>query len=295
MFWSFVAADAVRGIRSVKKRVKKKKKSRIQETQSVIEEQNSSENQSSSRHASLLDAAAEVAKARKRKVLPDFEELRELRSKITTLPLDQQFEWVKKSFESHAEDAKLGVFEDAELSKVSPMKSMIATLPPAVDNMNLEEGLKAIDPKWKSVTCSLEERLPGQPSVLMLSSSAMGCVHMIRRGFPRSNSLCRIGKLFAKHFKVEEQEKLLKTQTMCIAAGTPNRCLKLMDSGALSLERLRWVVLDVTVDVKGRTILDQPQVAEDWWKFYLRTKDKFHVDTSARNGARIVLYARRQV
>jgi hypothetical protein len=39
---------------------------------------------------------------------------------------------------------------------------------------------------------------------------------------------------------------------MCIAAGTPNRLCKLADGGALQLDRLRHVVLDVQLDVKQR-------------------------------------------
>jgi len=39
---------------------------------------------------------------------------------------------------------------------------------------------------------------------------------------------------------------------MCIAAGTPNRLCKLADGGALRLDRLAHVVLDVQLDVKQR-------------------------------------------
>lgn len=39
---------------------------------------------------------------------------------------------------------------------------------------------------------------------------------------------------------------------MRIAAGTPNRLCKLADSGALQLDRLAHVVVDVQLDVKQR-------------------------------------------
>lgn len=39
---------------------------------------------------------------------------------------------------------------------------------------------------------------------------------------------------------------------MCLAVGTPNRLCKLADSGALKLDRLKHVVLDVNLDAKQR-------------------------------------------
>lgn len=45
------------------------------------------------------------------------------------------------------------------------------------------------------------------------------------------NSLCRIAKLFAKHFKIEEQEAFLRKEQARIVVGTPNRLEKLIDTG----------------------------------------------------------------
>lgn len=44
----------------------------------------------------------------------------------------------------------------------------------------------------------------------------------------------------------------LRGQVTCVAAGTPNRLCKLADSGALRLDRLKHVVLDVALDAKQR-------------------------------------------
>lgn len=63
---------------------------------------------------------------------------------------------------------------------------------------------------------------------------------------------CRVAKLFAKHIKVGEQEEALRTQVACLGAGTPNRLCKLADGGALRLDRLAHVVLDVALDAKQR-------------------------------------------
>ena len=63
---------------------------------------------------------------------------------------------------------------------------------------------------------------------------------------------CRIAKLFAKHFKVAEQQKLLEGAAVGIASGTPNRLCKLADLGALKTDHLQLLVVDVHLDAKQR-------------------------------------------
>ena len=63
---------------------------------------------------------------------------------------------------------------------------------------------------------------------------------------------CKVGKLFAKHFKVEEQRADLATRRLAAAVGTPNRLAKLADLGALRLDRLRLIAVDVHLDAKQR-------------------------------------------
>lgn len=65
---------------------------------------------------------------------------------------------------------------------------------------------------------------------------------------------CRIAKLFAKHFKVAEQEKLLESTVIGIASGTPNRLGKLADLAALKLDHLQLLILDVHLDAKQRCV-----------------------------------------
>ena len=59
-------------------------------------------------------------------------------------------------------------------------------------------------------------------------------------------------KLFAKHFKVAEQQALLTKSAPAIAVGTPHRLAQLADLGALQLGRLRLVLIDVALDAKQR-------------------------------------------
>lgn len=69
-----------------------------------------------------------------------------------------------------------------------------------------------------------------------------------------------VAKLFARHFKVDEQVKWLKTQAAPLAVGTPHRIKQLVDRNALSLEHTAAIVLDHTwTDAKNRTIFDTPE------------------------------------
>ena len=52
---------------------------------------------------------------------------------------------------------------------------------------------------------------------------------------------CKIAKLFAKHFKVQDQIDLLSKQYFPVAVGTPNRLAKLVELGALSLSRVKVI------------------------------------------------------
>lgn len=67
----------------------------------------------------------------------------------------------------------------------------------------------------------------------------------------------QVAKLFAKHMKLEEQASFLASKRFLFAVGTPNRILKLLEMGALSLQQTRLVVLDSTwTDAKKRNIFD---------------------------------------
>jgi protein CMS1 len=76
-----------------------------------------------------------------------------------------------------------------------------------------------------------------------------------------------VAKLFAKHFKLADQEKYLHQTRIAIAVGTPARVAKLLESGALKISHQTIVLLDVAHrDVKNRSLLDLPEVREELWK-----------------------------
>jgi protein CMS1 len=208
-------------------------------------------------------AAAGDAKKPKRKrakgsrrAAAEFEASRNLAADIAKCPAGEQADWLWRSFQ--------------QLSGASPLEREGLTEASFValsGRGSLEEQLKVAEPAWWDVFGSVAGRRNGAPSCLLVSPSAMGAVHLIK-SCGTFNRSCRVAKLFAKHFKVADQAAALKKDRVAMGAGTPHRLCALADAGALQLGALKWVVLDVHMDAKQRTILDVPEVRADWWAFW---------------------------
>lgn len=223
---------------------------------------------------------AKAAKKKRKRGKPagaaDFEASRSLAAGIPGRPAAEQAAWLAASYCQHTGGTAL------ECEGLGP--EAVAELP---SGRNLEERLKRLEPTWAAEFASATgHRRAGEPSALFISPSAVGAIAMIK-ACPGFNSSCRVAKLFAKHLKVAEQEVALRQDRICIGAGTPNRLAKLAEGGALQLGRLRYVVVDVGLDVKQRTLLDMPEVRADWWALWEQ-----HVKALVVKGrTRLVLYS----
>ncbi|CAH9131507.1 unnamed protein product [Cuscuta epithymum] len=133
----------------------------------------------------------------------------------------------------------------------------------------------AFGPSWNSLLCKntlvAEKVEPGHPALLVISSSAIRSLELLRELRPFTRE-CPAAKLFSKHMKIEEQVSVLKNRVN-IASGTPSRIKKLIDMEALGLSRLSVLVLDMQMDVKGYSLLTLPQVRDEMWDLY---KSYFH-------------------
>ena len=105
---------------------------------------------------------------------------------------------------------------------------------------------------------------PGSPSVVIVCSGAKRAATVINTISKQVK--CKIGKLFAKHFKVQDQVVALR-QPFPIVVGTPNRLSKLIELGALSLSETKLVLVDLQIDSKSYTILNLPEVSDDFYNF----------------------------
>jgi len=134
------------------------------------------------------------------------------------------------------------------------------------------DNLEQLSPYLKNVASSWEKRcsliskksLKGSPALLVLTSSALRAVDLLRHASSFKGDHKSV-KLFAKHFKVEEQVKLLNENVVHLAVGTPHRILTLIENGSLKIEELKYLIVDWSwKDVKMRRILNMPNVKEDF-------------------------------
>lgn len=73
------------------------------------------------------------------------------------------------------------------------------------------------------------KRKSGRPVVIIVTSSGIRAAE-ITRSLEEYREGCTIAKLFAKHFKIEEQAQFLKNMPVNIAVGNPNRLCKLLEA-----------------------------------------------------------------
>jgi hypothetical protein len=125
------------------------------------------------------------------------------------------------------------------------VKSTLETLPDAIkSSVELDKLVKSV-PKGK----------PGSPVVLIVCPGGMRSANLVRS--VRNLSTLPVAKLFAKHFKFEEQKAFLQNSRPAIAVGTPARLEALIEKGALSLDSLQLLVVDATHrDEKQRSIIE---------------------------------------
>ena len=100
----------------------------------------------------------------------------------------------------------------------------------------------------------------GSPALLILTLSAPRAAAMLK---PLGVFHARVAKLFGRHLSPAEQAAILRGPPCAIAVGTPHRVAKLLDDGALSLERCSLVLVDAHPDVKGYSVLTMPAVKDD--------------------------------
>ncbi|GAB1196018.1 hypothetical protein APSETT444_005284 [Aspergillus pseudonomiae] len=118
--------------------------------------------------------------------------------------------------------------------------------------------LKAFSPKGSDLSRPSEEK--GTPHTLVVSPSGLRAADAVRalRTFQTKES--PIGKLFAKHIKLEEAKKFLERSRIAIGGGTPARISDLIDAGSLKLGELQRIVIDGSyVDQKQRGIFDMKE------------------------------------
>ncbi|KAF9888413.1 hypothetical protein FE257_008691 [Aspergillus nanangensis] len=101
----------------------------------------------------------------------------------------------------------------------------------------------------------------GAPHTLVVSPGALRAADVVRALRPFQTKEAIVGKLFAKHIKLEEAKQFLQRARTGIGAGTPARISDLIEAGSLKLDSLERIVIDGSyVDQKQRGIFDMKEV-----------------------------------
>jgi protein CMS1 len=118
--------------------------------------------------------------------------------------------------------------------------------------------------------------LKGQPALLVITGDAQRAADLAKVLRKLSQTASKggmsdkplpVAKLFARHFKIAEQEAFLSSNVCPIAVGTPKRVHDLLQSSSgtnkLKLDRLQVIILDASwTDAKMRTLLDGNETKE---------------------------------
>jgi len=133
---------------------------------------------------------------------------------------------------------------------------------------NLSNYLKTICPNWKKEFCEpKKEEERGVPRLLILTFSAIRATEIVKT-LGEFRKLIKIGKLFAKHIKLEEQKQFLDNYPVRIVVGTPNRVGKLINWGTLNLDKCKLLLIDLSKNAKNQTIFDIKDTTIDFFDFY---------------------------
>lgn len=192
----------------------------------------------------------ESKKKRKRKKITD--ELKQTGIKSGE-PLDLMMA-LKKNFENKLSASE---WDEVSLEEDHFFECNTDSLQPSI-------YLKQILPKWQKMLKKKKDLKPGSPMILVVASSAVRSVELIREINSFKGDNAKTAKLFAKHFKIEDHKKFLKKAVIQIGVGTPNRLNALLNSGALKLKSLNALILDWNWrDVKSHRLIDIPEVRTD--------------------------------
>ncbi|KAM5281669.1 protein CMSS1 isoform 2-T2 [Ctenodactylus gundi] len=126
---------------------------------------------------------------------------------------------------------------------------------------SLSSYLKEICPKWVKLRKNHSEKK--SVLLLILCSSAVRALELIR-SMTAFKGDCKVMKLFAKHIKIQEQEKLLEKHVVHLGVGTPGRIKELIKRGSLNLNPLKFLVFDWNWrDQKLRRMMDIREIRKE--------------------------------
>jgi protein CMS1 len=221
----------------------------------------------------VYEAADETKKAAKPKKTNAFNKKK---APLNTLSPQEMADFLVSAFGKIRKD-----LSPLELNDLKPLPTTLTAFC-SPNSSDVSSCIKTLLSDWKKVLHHKQQKL----SVVIISSSAIRATELIKQLAPiRVQS--GIGKCFAKHFKIQEQLKFFDTFRPAIAIGTPNRLLKLFESGHpyFSLEHARLCIIDTHCDVKERDIFGIPETCSDLLALF-----KAKIRPALSNGCKMVFF-----
>jgi protein CMS1 len=100
----------------------------------------------------------------------------------------------------------------------------------------------------------------------------------------------KVAKLFAKHIKFKDAVETCSKTRMTFGVGTPHRIFDLIEDGALSVSRLKRIVVDASyIDQKKRGILDMKETQTPLIKLLTREELKERYGAKEK-GIQLIFY-----
>ncbi|KAI1825002.1 U3-containing 90S pre-ribosomal complex subunit-domain containing protein [Xylaria intraflava] len=123
----------------------------------------------------------------------------------------------------------------------------------------------------------------GSPHTIIVAGAGLRAADLVRAVRKFQSKKVTVGKLFAKHIKIEDTKKFLESHRTGVAVGTPVRLSDLVDSGTLKLDKLERLVVDAShIDQKKRGIMDMKETMIPLARWLSRAEFKERYTNSER-------------
>ena len=152
-------------------------------------------------------------------------------------------------------------------------------------------------PEFLESVCSNPTRLwgaskkNGAPHTIIVAGAGQRAADLARVVRKLQSKDAEVAKLFAKHIKLQDAVKFLKSKRTGMAVGTPKRLDDLMDDGALQVDRLERILVDAShIDVKKRGLLEmkETQVPLTHWLNSKEFKERY--TTTGKDKIDLIFY-----
>ncbi|KAI1176433.1 U3-containing 90S pre-ribosomal complex subunit-domain containing protein [Nemania sp. FL0916] len=168
-------------------------------------------------------------------------------------------------------DLKPAELSALDISPAAIKDSSSFIQPRSLENLPAYLEAQVKDPK----TLSNAPKENGSPHTIVVTGAGLRAAELVRALRKYQSQNVTVGKLFAKHIKIEDTKKFLESHRTGVAVGTPVRLIDLAESGTLKLDKLERLVVDAShIDQKKRGIMDMKETMIPLARWLSRTEFK---------------------